>query len=191
MIEINLLPKEERRERAKVPILGTVVILGFAALLFFLGTMYIAKTRKISNLNKEKIELDSKINKPEYKTLDATVKTLEAQLAEIQNKVAVLDRLQKGRTFTPKLLETILLKLPEDIWLDSLSLKGNVLLLSGTSRNNFLISDFAESLEIPDFIDKATIDSVSEAKINTGKEEKSFSKFSITCLINKSYKEGK
>ncbi len=191
MIEINLLPKEERKERARVPILGTVMILAFVGLAIFLGMMYLANLQKISSLTKEKDDLEQKINKPEFKTLDATAKTLEAQLKDIKNKVAVLDRLQKGRTFTPQLLETLLLKIPEDMWLESMSLRGNTLSLSGKSKNNFIISDFAESLEVPGFIDKATIEGVTEAKISSGKDEKTFSSFSITCLINPAFRETK
>lgn len=191
MIEINLLPKEERKERTKVPIVGTVMILAFVGIGVVLGMMYLANLQKISSLTNEKADLEQKINKPEFKTLDATAKTLEAQLKDIKNKVAVLDRLQKGRTFTPQLLETLLLKIPEDMWLESMSLRGNTLSLSGKSKNNFIISDFAESLEVPGFIDKATIESVSETKVNSGKDEKTVASFSITCVINSAFRDGK
>lgn len=191
MIEINLLPKEERKERTKVPVVGTIMILAFVGIGAVLAMMYLANLQKISSLTKEKADLEQKINKPEFKTLDATAKTLEAQLKDIKNKVAVLDRLQKGRTFTPQLMETLLLKIPEDMWLESFSLRGNTMSLSGKSKNNFIISDFAESLEVPGFIDKATIEGVTEAKVNSGKDEKVVSSFTITCTINSAFRDTK
>ncbi|HDS03611.1 MAG TPA: hypothetical protein ENN72_07900 [Firmicutes bacterium] len=186
MLEINLIPKEERRGRRNIPIGAFSVILAFAGVIIILILFYLNNLRVISKLNKDFTEVSNE--KKRYVKFDQEYKTLSNQLKDIDKKFQLLSKLDKGRTFAPKLLEDILIRIPDSTWLTSLDLNRNNLKVNGVGMNNYLVSDFAESLERSEFFNTVEIGEVKEQNQKVGDQDVLTSAFDMSCVIKPDFR---
>lgn len=134
MIRINLLPKEQRQRRAKLNwqlyagLLGWVLlIVGMAYYWWMLKSGVeqlkgdIAKTKDLLNQN---IELVKKVD--QYR----------GDLQNLQQRLQAIERLEVLQVGPVKLLDTLSMLLPSEIWLTSLSKTANRLVIQGYAFSN-------------------------------------------------------
>ena len=74
------------------------------------------------------------------------VETFKARKAELQQKVDVISSLQTGRTGPVKIFEALSASVPEKCWIDSLSIQGDQVRVSGIALNNYTIANFMTEL---------------------------------------------
>lgn len=189
MIEINLLPKNERRIRRNVPIGTFIIIVATVSILALMLIYYMANLKRLNDLNERYKQV--KVEKRRYAKYEGQYKKIKAELELINKKLSVLNRLDNGRTFGPKLLEMLLIKVPENMWFNSLSLKNDTLIISGSSLNRIAVSDFADFLVKSDLIDSSTIKKIEQKEEKVGDKKIDVTTFSIECKINSKYRASK
>lgn len=142
MIRINLIRgKRKKRKEFNVDVLylllPLLVIVG--VLLFHRSVMgTIADlNNNIRKANAEVARLQKEIGE---------VETFKARKAELQQKVDVISSLQSERTGPVKVFEALSASIPEKCWIDSLSIKGDQIKVSGVALNNYTIANFMTAL---------------------------------------------
>lgn len=146
MIKINLLPRG-REQKKKEGLREQIVVLAAAVvILFFLigmlhsriGGQITSNQRKISDTQAEIVRLDNMIKE---------VKDIEVKRKNLEDKLNVIENLEKGRVGAVMFLDKLSLMVPEKLWLVSLSENQGKVNLNGMSIDNQTIAKFIENLE--------------------------------------------
>ena len=144
MIRINLLPVREAKRKADVrqqlAMIGlsvgisVVLALGFHQLVRadLAGTK-----RRITQLNQQLAEF-----KPQQEQVDA----FKAKKADIQQKLTVIERLERSRSGPVHILDELASRTPDRVWLTLLSANDGQIELKGMSLDNELVALFLTSL---------------------------------------------
>lgn len=142
MIRINLIRGKRKKRRE--------LNLNFLYLIF--PVLVLAGLVLFHQMTRNRIErLQSDIQKAtaeiaRLKKEIGEVEKFKVRKAELQQKVDIISNLQSGRTLPVKLFEALSASIPEKCWIDSLSVKGNAISLSGIALNNHTIANFMTSL---------------------------------------------
>jgi len=182
MIRINLLPREDRAHR-RVQMtfqpgdLVVPVAVVAAAGLVILGTT-LSQGARVSSLNRliADIEAESRALAPQIEK----VNRLAQERAELDLRLGIISKLEKGRTQTVRLMDELARCVPDHLWLTlSQQDAGNKLNLEGVTYSNLVVSDFMSRLERSPLF--ATVElGVAERGQVTGKD---VVKFRISCQI--------
>ncbi len=146
MIKINLLPvKEEKLAAAGKGFLLVAVILTVLVVssLIFNSTLLAASEKEAE----EKIsEADKEIAK--IKNIIQKVKELKGKRKQLKNKIDMIVALKKDNVGPVRVLDELSLKLPSNkIWLESLSLKGGNVEVTGKTIENQEVATLMNQLE--------------------------------------------
>ena len=145
MIRINLLSdreairKETSRQQVSIFILTTCLVLVILGGIQFYQYRQKKELRQnIQYVQKELKELEKKVGEVErYK---------EAK-NELETKLRIIERLQKGKMLVLQLLDGLGETIPEKMWLDDLGFKGGKLSMEGYAVDNETIAAFMKLLE--------------------------------------------
>ncbi len=144
MIKINLLPYRDvqKKERAWQQIITMIggVLLG----LLILGIAHLQLVKYESGLEKNKQDLESEIKDLEKKI--GEMDKIKAQKAEIERKLGIIEKLSLQRLSMAEMLYNIGSSIPDNVWLTSLSDKGNELILDGEALTANDVSVFMNHL---------------------------------------------
>ncbi len=163
MIRINLLgqlPRPKARRRA-VPLEATIqvllliggLVLGFGALAWQYAQLRssIEQTEKrITVLRSEKQRMDQ---------LKQEITAYEQQQAVLQQRIAVIEELQRNRVGGQELLQALAntVNRTETLWLTSLSRQGNSLTIEGAAGSVNAVANFITQLKRSGFFGKVEI----------------------------------
>lgn len=144
MIRINLLPVREARRKADVRS-QLLMIAASAALSLVLAAgvhqllrSQIADARqRIGALNQQLAQF-----KPQQEQVDA----FKAKKADIEQKLAVIERLERSRSGPVHILDELASRTPERVWLTLLSANDGQIELKGMSLDNELVALFLTAL---------------------------------------------
>jgi len=145
MIRINLLSDREaiRKETTRQQV--SIFILMICLVLVILGGIQFYQYRqkkdleqRIQYVQQELTELKKKVGEVE--------KYKEAK-RELETKLQIIERLQKGKMLVVQLLDGIGETIPERMWLDELGLKASKLSMEGYAVDNETIAGFMKQLE--------------------------------------------
>ena len=144
MIEINLLPIRAARRKESARFQLTMFSLTLIAVFIIIAVLQVGVKKRekavISNITitQQKIsELDKKVGE---------TKNYEAQSAKLEQKLAVINDLKKGRMRAAHILEEISDLIPEKIWIESLDKQGKGIKISGVALDNATIANFMDIL---------------------------------------------
>lgn len=145
MIRINLLSDREaiRKETTRQQV--SIFVLSICLLFVILGGIQFALYQKkkgldeeIRSVNQTLKELDKKVGEVErYK---------EAK-KELETKIDIIHRLQKGKFFVAKMLDDLAQDIPEKMWLDQLEIKKASLSMEGYAIDNETVATFMRTLQ--------------------------------------------
>jgi type IV pilus assembly protein PilN len=150
MIRINLLPVREARRKAGLRQQG--ILLGGAAgagVVLVLG-LHLQIGSEISNTRAQIVATEG-----EFQRLRGTLEKIEhfrRQKENIQRKLSVISDLEASRSGPTRILDEIATRIPDRMWLTSLSLRGGSLELTGYGLDNEIIAAFMTSLEESDYL---------------------------------------
>jgi type IV pilus assembly protein PilN len=172
MIRINLLPVREARRKADVRQQMLVLALTAAAsLVLAIGAHSLVRGQiagaraRIESLNQQLAQ---------YKEEQAQVEAFKAKKADIEQKLAVIDRLEKSRSGPVHILDELASRTPERVWLTTLSANDGRIELEGMSLDNELVALFLTSLNDSKYfgnveLKKTELKMVESLKLNTFK----------------------
>jgi len=140
MIRINLLPVREARRKAdlrqQMMMIGASAV---AALVLAAGAQQFVRSQ-ISATNRRVEQLDKQLAqfKPQQEQVDA----YKAKKADIEQKLAVIARLEQSRSGPVRILDELASRTPERVWLTNMVASGGKIELKGMSLDNELVAQF-------------------------------------------------
>lgn len=145
MIRINLLPvrAEKKKESIRQQIsIGLLLIFFVVIVMVFLQ---LSLSRSISSIQAELSNVESEIGK--YKQLLKEVSEYKGQKKVMEEKIKVIEQLEKNRQGPLLLLEEMSSSIPDSAWLEKMQEKGKFIEITGFAVDNETIADFMERLE--------------------------------------------
>ena len=184
MIRINLLPREEKSQRKSASVdfkLGDVVlpmVILAAAALVITGSALSQRTRQ-AGLDKsiQQVDSESRALAPQI----ARVNQLAQERAELDLRMGIITKLEKGRTQSVRLMDELARCVPDHLWLTGVSQDaGNHLQLEGVTYSNLVVSDFMSRLERSSMFSNVEL-AVAERGVVT---DKNVVKWQLSCTVN-------
>lgn len=180
MIRINLLPYREaaRKENLKrqISILAGSFIVFF--LLMVLGKISLSSS--IGDLEKNVQQKEDRLVVLKKKLGD--IEGLKRDTKELEQKLAVINRLEENRLFPVHLLEEMARLVPnDDIWLEKVSTTGAELQIEGVARNNVVAARYMKQLELSKLVSSVSLVSTKRREIS-GYE---LQQFTFSCVLKK------
>jgi len=186
MIRVNLLPREEKAKRkaAASPIdfkVGDMVmpaiVMGAAALVITGYTM--SQRSRQAGLEKsiQQVEAESRALAPQI----ARVNQLAQERAELDLRMGIISKLEKGRTQSVRLMDELARCVPDHLWLTGVSQDaGNHLQLEGVTYSNLVVSDFMSRIERSSMFSNVELAVAERGNVT----DKSVVKFQVSCTVN-------
>jgi type IV pilus assembly protein PilN len=183
MIRVNLLPRDEKGQRKSVSIdlkIGDMVlpgaVVGLAALVIA-GTSMSQGTRvKALSASIDQVDAESRALAPQI----ARVNQLAKERAELDLRMGIINRLEKGRTQSVRLMDELARCVPDHLWLTGTTQDASTSLsLEGVTYSNLVVSDFMSRLERSPMFANVEL-GVAEHGTATGKD---VVKFRLTCQV--------
>lgn len=183
MIRVNLLPREDKGQQGRATIdlkLGDMVlpgaILGLTALVIA-GTV-LSQNTAVGTLEQSiaKVDNESRVLAPQI----ARVNQLAQERAELDLRMGIIGRLEKGRTQSVRLMDELARCVPDHLWLTGATQDaGSTLELEGVTYSNLVVSDFMSRLDRSPMF--ANVELGVAEKGNAG--DKSVVRFHISCQV--------
>ena len=144
MIRINLLPVREARRKADVR--QQLVLIGVSAV----GALVLAAGFHQfvrSGVNRANARVAALTNQlAQFKPQQEQVEGFKTKKAEIEQKLEVIQRLERSRSGPVHILDELASRTPERVWLTNLSATGGQIQLEGMSLDNELVALFLTAL---------------------------------------------
>ena len=173
MIRINLLgqtrPKAGRRPvdtGAAMPVV--FVGAGFALGIVALFLLYVSWQKQLNDENQRIKTLQAQ--KADLMQIKQQVDTFEAQKKVLTQRVQTIEQLQRDRTGGQELLDEIAntVSRTENLWLTTMTRKGNSLALEGSSASINSVANFITALKRSGYFQKVEIKESKQDDKNTG-----------------------
>ena len=179
MIRINLLgqarPKATKQAvplEATVQILFALVAVGLAAVI--LGITYYQQKRQLDDTNKRISAL--KAEKASLQQIKLDVDRFEAQKSVLQQRIDVIEQLQRNRTGAQDMLQMVANTVVrvDSLWLTSLDRKGDAIVMQGNAASITAVANFITELKKSGYFDQVEIKNAKENDLLPGVETYSF-----------------
>ena len=144
MIRINLLPVREARRKADMQ--QQLVLMGAAAvgsLVLALGVHQFVRSG-VDRANERVAALNTQL--AQFKPQQEQVEGFKNKKSEIEQKLEVIQRLERSRSGPVHILDELASRTPERVWLTSLTATGGKIELEGMSLDNELVALFLTAL---------------------------------------------
>lgn len=170
MIRINLLPVREARRKADLRQQMMMIGVSAAASLVlavgaqqFVRSQIASTNRRIEQLNVQLAQF-----KPQQEQVDA----YKAKKADIEQKLQVIERLEKSRSGPVHILDELASHTPERVWLTTMKANDGRIELEGMSLDNELVAQFLTDLNASPYfanveLKKTELQTVDALKLNT------------------------
>jgi type IV pilus assembly protein PilN len=146
MIRINLLAAHEVRKEKNRQWLFQGILLSFLILIAVVLIGYWMLGNQVKNLKKEKLTLERQTR--EDAALQKEIKELRDKKEVFQNRLTLLQNLEKERHGPVLLMEFLSTILPVDqLWLTNLKESGTEIRIDGISLSNEILADYMKRLE--------------------------------------------
>ncbi|HVP56481.1 MAG TPA: PilN domain-containing protein [bacterium] len=145
-VRINLLPREEKPSR-EVQTWNRVFVwlLIGAGLVIVIGVgIHIYRSYEIAALKSDIAETKQELSK--YEGQAALVRDLTARRKAIEDRIEVIQALDKDRFARVKLLDQLARAVPEYVWLESCTETGGAVTVKGMAFSSLAISEFMNDL---------------------------------------------
>jgi type IV pilus assembly protein PilN len=183
MIRVNLLPREEKAQRKAVSFdfkIGDMVlpaaIVGLSALVITGTVMSQRSTIKGLQSSIEQVDNEARALAPQI----ARVNQLAKERAELDLRMGIINRLEKGRTQSVRLMDELAKCVPDHLWLTGATQEASgSLSLEGVTYSNLVVSDFMSRLDRSPMFANVNLE-VAEKGLVT---DKTVVKFRLSCSV--------
>lgn len=182
MIRINLLPGEEKGQRKAAATFrpGDLVVplaVLLAAGVVIAGTVLSQKTRAAALAKSiAEVEAQSRVLAPQIER----VNRLAQERAELDLRLGIIGRLEKGRAQSVRLMDELAKCVPDHLWLVSAQQSGeSSLSLEGVTFSNLVVSDLMSRLERSPMFANVELEVAEHAVIN----EHDIVRFRVGCQV--------
>jgi type IV pilus assembly protein PilN len=183
MIRINLLPWREARRKAHnlqfYILMGMVAGLAASIVLLVHGyyaTRISTQTERNKFLKDENAKLDKEIEE---------IKKLKEEIEGLKARKGVIETLQADRAQTVYLLDQLVQKTPDGVYLRSIRQIGNKVNLTGYAQSNARVSELMRKLEESQYLENPDLVEIKAATVNG----KRLSDFNMNVSIKRQQSE--
>lgn len=181
MIQINLLPVRQIKQRNRARQEVIVLLVAFLLLLGAIGFVAFRQADRISGLQLEQAQLEKE--KDGFQSVVAMIAKIKKDQQVLENKMKVIKDLKSASQLSPRVLDEIAnLTQTDRMWLTSLDYSDNIITLSGTALDNATIAEYMNRIGASDFFMTSELKNSSLTMIGNQKL-KSFS-MTITVLAS-------
>lgn len=151
MIRINLLPVREARRKADLQ--QQMALLGgaLAVSLVLAALVHVTMTARIASAQSRITGLNTQI--ASFKDQLGEVEAFRKKKADTEQKLAVIDRLDKSRSGPVHVLDELATRAPTRLWITKLEAAHGGIKLEGMSLDNEGIAEFLTALNDSDYFD--------------------------------------
>ncbi len=170
MIRINLLGRARpKAARQAVPLEATLQVVFFvAALVVAFGVLYYNWHSTNAQITEVRLHIQKQTGeKARLEQLKAQVDEFERQKTVLQQRINIIEELQRNRTGGQELLDAVANTVvrTDTLWLTSLSRQGNALTILGTAGSINAVANFITQLEHSGYFNQIEIkESVQDTK---------------------------
>ena len=182
MIRINLLPREEGRPRKAAVALKAgdlvVPIAVLAATVLIVAGTALSQRTSADNLTRSiaKVDAESRVLAPQIER----VNRLAQERAELDLRLGIISRLQKGRTQSVRLMDELARCIPEHLWVSVVKQEGpSTLTVEGSTLSNLVVSDLMSRLERSPLFANVELDVAEHAAVG----ERDVVRFRVNCQV--------
>lgn len=148
MIKVNLLAlektKKTKKKTLKNPQMVWVLMAGVALVItWYIGWSLLDKSVERLRAEEKRLSTELAMLKEQVKE----VESFEEDKKKVQEKIQIIQQLRKNQSIPVYLLDEISKRLPNRVWLISLSEQGGTVDLSGEATTNGEIVDFINNLK--------------------------------------------
>jgi len=158
MAYINLLPWREEALKAKQKEFYMILVAaGLLALALVFSVNLYYQVRVDGQLTR------NAFLKNEIQLLDiqiAEIKTLNDKKAALQERIDVVEQLQRSRNVGTQVLDEIAKIIPNGIYITQIDKKGNIIQITGKSESNNHLANMIRAIELSDLFTDATPESI-------------------------------
>lgn len=179
MIRINLLPVRAAQKKERLRSQGMILLLSVIGVVAVCTLVWMSLSAKVDAVNKEVQFKTSEIAR--LKTIIGKVGEIDAKKADLQAKLAVLDKLKANRSGPGRLLDEISRVIPDKVWIKTFSEAGGAVSITGTGLTEAVVADFLDALEKSDYYMNVELDVLEQKEVSG----RSLQSFSIRCNVEK------
>lgn len=177
MIRVNLLPVKRKKKPKAVPSFIITGVLVSVAAIIVSGYLFWFLNSQVSALRQQKKDNETKI--ADLKVKIKEVENYEQQKNNLEQRKKVILDLRKNQFVPVKILAEMASIIPPGVWLESMSITGNSINISGTGFTNEDIVNYVENLKKSQLLTEINLQGTQRAeagKIITYK-------FTLTCKV--------
>ena len=186
MIQVNLLPKEERAleprlsiqmPRARVWIPAAVILV----ILLPLGGMYIMQRARIASLREDisQAEFELRDMKPTLQKIDK----LMAEREQLNLRLSIIQGLCRDRYIAVETMDHLADTVPDNLWLTRVAETGtNTLTLEGMAFSNLMVAEMMSRMEQSEIFDGVALTVAERAKGGGSKAQPALA-FTLTTRV--------
>jgi len=182
MIRINLLPRDEKGAR-KAPVAfkaGDLVVplFALAAAGLIIGGTAMSQHTRATSLKKSiaEVEAQSRSLAPQIER----VNRLAQERAELDLRVGIITKLEKGRTQSVRLMDELARCIPDHLWLASIDESdGTALRLEGSTFSNLVVSDLMSRLDRSPMFANVELEVAEQVLV----DKRDIVKFRVSCQV--------
>ena len=154
MIKINLLPKEARKRVGlgqQIFLLLLILVVTFTGIVFYWSYLDGVIEQKELEIARTKQRLQ------ELQKIIDEIEKFEAQRLALEQKLAVIAKLEKEQDLPVHLLDEVFLTLEDDMWLSSYQQSNVDMNVAGTAISNPIVSDYLRNLEASSYFENVEL----------------------------------
>lgn len=155
MIRINLLPHRAEKRKAR-----QVQFIAFSVIALIVGAVVVGLVHVAISAQIEYQERRNQYLSEQIVLLDkqiAEIQQLKAEIAALDARKTVVEKLQSTRSDVVHLLDQMLRTLPEGVHLKTLKQSGNKINLVGYTQSNARVSTLMRSIESSPWLESPTL----------------------------------
>jgi type IV pilus assembly protein PilN len=186
MIRVNLMPREEKSARGgaglkvnvKVGDLVLPMIILGAAVVVIAGAALSQRSRgQALDRSIQQVDRESRALAPQI----ARVNQLAQERAELDLRMGIITKLERGRTEGVRLMDELARCVPDHLWLTGVSQDGSDhLQVEGVTYSNLVVSDFMSRIERADLFSNVELSFAERGVVN----DKNVVKFQVSCTVS-------
>ncbi len=182
MIKINLLggvsapaARRKKRELSLGAKQGDLILLIVLLLSFVvIGGRWYMLSSKRAHLERQQAQL--RVERDRLQTYIEKVKELETKRNTLKHKIDIIDQLKKQQHGPVRIMDEISRALPDLLWLDRMTVKGNVVTLNGEAMDENAVANYIGNLDASPFFQEPSLKDLRRGS-------KGLYKYTLTCVF--------
>jgi len=184
MIKINLVAeitpqaaarRTKKREVSLGAKQGDILLLSVLLLAFLItGGMWYHLSSTKTRLERRRAEL--RVERDKLKVFIDKVAELENKREMLQHKINIIDELKRNQHGPVRIMDEVSRAVPDLIWLNNMTVKGNVVTLSGRAMDENAVANYISNLDASPFFQEPSL-------VDLARSGKGLYSFRLTCVF--------